>query len=216
MMTKYWRIPFLMLTCGGVFFVFAKLLLAAPTVKSYTPDPFAFPESVPLPEWQQHTSETLDSSHPSEFGAQRYQYRKPKSDTALAIEMRYLRGNGEVKSYIGRYTEIATEPEIRNSDSGFYGLVTHEERAYLSTCIPPRGNSAFTAKQFQRNALMHDIRPIRAVKWWVGQQKLIDQRCLWVNLSTPIANGSVETAYERLEETWQPWLAWWQDYFPNP
>ena len=216
MMAKYWRVPFLMLTCGSVLFVFAKLLLASPTVKSYAPNPFAFPESVPLPDWQLQASQSLNSSHPSEFGAQQYRYQNPQSDTALGIEMRYLSGNGEVKSYIGRYTDIATDAEIRNSESGFYGLLTHKETAYLSSCIPPRGNSVFTAKQFQRNALLHDIRPTRTVKWWVGEQKLIDQRCLWVNLSTPIENGSANAAYNRLEEAWQPWLAWWQERFPNP
>jgi cyanosortase A-associated protein len=129
--------------------------------------------------------------------------------------MRYLSANGEVKTYIDRYTSIPTDPTISKINSGFYGMVTHDETAYISACIPPRGNSTFTAQQFQQNALLHDIRPTRVIKWWLGQQKLVDQRCLWTHLSIPIDDGSAEDAYDVLEEAWTPWLKWWQSHFPE-
>lgn len=215
MISKYLRVPFLMLACGGVVFVFAKLLLAPPTVKSYAPRPYTFPESVPLPNWTQQGSEPLDlpDSKSSVLAAHHYQYRQ--NEVTLQIKMRYLRGNGEVKGYLDNHTNIPTDPTIRKTEAGYYGVLTHDGTAYLSTCIAPRGRSSFTAKQFQRNALLYDPRPSRVLKWWLGQQRLIDQRCLWAHLSTPVENGSAEAAYDVLEAAWQPWLEEWQSRFPK-
>lgn len=209
------RLPFLTLTCGGVLFVFAKLLFAPPAVRSYDPKPYTFTESVPLPNWQLQASQPLTSPEAShaELAAQRYQYRQ--ADATLDIEMRYLSGSSKVRSFIDSYTTIPTDPTIRRSDKGYYGVLAHEDTAYLSACIPPRGDSTFTSQQFQQNALLHDIRPKRLASWWVGQQKLIDKRCLWTHLSTPIENNSVDAAYQILEEAWLPWLEWWQTNFPE-
>jgi cyanosortase A-associated protein len=49
----------------------------------------------------------------------------------------------------------------------------------------------------------------------LGQEALLDKRCLWVYLSIPLRNSSPEEAYKTLEQAWFSWYQWWQPRFPK-
>jgi len=112
--------------------------------------------------------------------------------------------------------QIKFQPEV-----GHYGLVTHNGNAYLSACIHARGDSTVTEAQFTQNHYASDLKVSRILPWLLGQESLIDTRCLWTLMSIPLKPGSgsettisEETAYKTLETAWVPWHQWWQANFP--
>ncbi|MGA9380656.1 MAG: cyanoexosortase A system-associated protein [Phormidium sp.] len=203
---------------SAVFGVLVKSILFAATSK--TTIPLEFPAIVPLQEWQSLPSFPLvDSSGdriPVFLSGRRYQYIK--NNLTLDIEMRYfVDTSGEVKDFIKTYGSISVSPLIRQKEEiGFYGLFTHQERAYLSACINPHGSSTVTARQFKQNRNLYDLQFNRLLPWLLGQENLKDERCLWTNLSIPLNHSSPEVAYQSLENVWFSWYRWWNPQFPKP
>jgi len=205
------RISGLAVTLAGVWFVFGKFL-TDPTLGR--PTPYAFPQAVPLPNWQPA----------SEPGTARNQqrYRYIRGEETLVIEMRYLIDtNGDFKQFIKDHTSIsapATEilKSVRYRDGvGFYGLSHYRGQAYLSACIPPMGQSTVTREQFRQTLAAHDRQPSRLLAWVLAQGDLRDRRCLWSHLSIPTTDRSPEAAYQELETTWFAWYRWWKPRFPS-
>lgn len=190
--------------------------------------------SVPLAGWQLITSEPIDldkqsnqeateeKSNEFQFG-RRYQYQQ--NNLALQADQIYTKSDGNVSRYLFVYSPIRTananmkvkfQPGV-----GHYGLVTHDGKAYLSACINPRGSSTVTESQFTQNRYAHDLQITRIVPWVLGQESLIDYRCLWTLMSVPVKNSSAsvpvvadEQAYKALETAWFSWHQWWQANFP--
>jgi len=215
---KQVRIPLLALTCGSVFLVLGKVILA-PNPNKFTAAAFTFPPQVPLPEWQLQESRPLaepTASHPNLITGRYYQYSQ--KGFPLNIEMRYLVGTGgETKDLIEEYSSFQPSVVSRQKNGvGFYGLLVHQQRAYLSACINPRGGSTATGRQFTQNRRVYDVHWSRVLPWLLGQQPLVDSRCLWAYLSIPIEGSSPEKAYQTLEKAWFYWYQWWQPRFPKP
>jgi cyanosortase A-associated protein len=192
--------------------------------------------SVPISQWQFVTSSPIDLSKEANettneekegefrFG-RRYQYQQGTLD--LQADQVYTQSDGNVSRYLFVHSPIRTanarmkvkfQPGV-----GHYGLVTHDGKAYLSACVNPRGNSTVTESQFTQNRYAHDLQPSRIVPWLLGQESLIDYRCLWTLMSVPLKNGTDagttipdETAYQSLETAWFSWHQWWQANFPPP
>lgn len=209
------RIPILAITFGSAILVLGKLILfPASTRPEFTP--FVFPKQVPLAKWQLSESRLLPQpkAETPEQHSQWY-YRYVKNNQQLNIEMHYL-----VLEFfhlnIEKWTAISSDATIRHRPGvGFYGLGVHQRRAYLSSCINPRGSSTFTAEQFNQNRYFYDLRPQYLLSWLVGQNSLFDRRCLWVNLSVPLKDPHPESAYQILENAWFSWYQWWQSRFPE-
>ena len=197
-------------------FVLGKAIVtpkAAETQPSYR-----LPTTVPLLTWTAGMSAVLPPI-PEAIAGQEYSYRRPEQ--SLQVELRYMTGDGDVNRFLFVHTPIRQEnhrlvlkyqPTI-----GFYGVLPHQGRAYLSACISPRGESTVTAQQFVQNLRTHDLTPARLLPWLTGQQPLLDRRCLWTLMSVPAAtadSATLESAYKTLETAWFSWYRWWQPNFP--
>ncbi|NEO99884.1 MAG: cyanoexosortase A system-associated protein [Symploca sp. SIO2E9] len=216
-LSKRLRIPFLTITCSGVLLVLGKLIVA-PNSNEYTAKPFVLPSEVPLTQWQSLPSQSLFTPivwQPNLMTSRNYQYQQ--KDLSLDIEMRYLvPTSGNVKTLLQTYTAIPASTEIRHQEEvGFYYLLVDEQRAYLSSCINPRGKTTVTPQQFTENGNRHDLRLNRLLPWLMGEVQLRDRRCLWTNLSIPVEDTSPSEAYQILEKAWFSWYQSWQPRFPK-
>lgn len=217
----YWkevRIQFLALIFStGLLVVGKSILFPQEEPKANT---FIFPEEVPIAQWQTSVAPPLQSltQQNSDLLA-RKNYRYVKNGLSLDIEMRYLQNfyNADISDYIRRNLGIKSSSVVRQQkETGYYGLGVDEQKAYLSTCINPRGGSTFTHAQFRDNRFSQDINLNRIMPILQGKEALLDKRCLWVHLSIPLQNSSPEEAYQVLEKAWLSWYQWWQPRFPKP
>ncbi|MBE9008475.1 cyanoexosortase A system-associated protein [Fortiea sp. LEGE XX443] len=218
----YWkeiRIKFLALIFGAGILVLGKSIFF-PNPDKPKINTFVFPQEVPLGEWQPSVAapvKSLTKENPNLL-AQKY-YRYVKNDLPLDIEMHYLQDfyHADIGVYIQRNLGITSPTVMRQQKgAGYYGLGVDKQKAYLSTCINPRGGSTFTHAQFRDNRFSQDISFNRIMPILLGQEALLDKRCLWVHLSIPLQNSSPEEAYQVLEKAWFSWYQWWQPRFPKP
>jgi cyanosortase A-associated protein len=217
----YWkqtRIKFLALIFGAGLLVFAKAILF-PNPDQPKTNTFVFPEEVPLEQWQESVANPVElTKKNSQLLAQKH-YRYVKNGLPLDVEMHYLQNffYADIAAYIKQNLAITSSAVVRQQKGiGYYGLGVDKQKAYLSTCINPRGYSTFTHPQFRDNRYSKDISFNRIVPLLQGRESLIDKRCLWVHLSIPLRNSSPEAAYQVLEQAWFPWYQWWQPRFPKP
>jgi len=210
------RLSLLVLAFSGALFVLGKAIV---TPKAATTQPaYRLPATVPLTDWQTVSSTALQPI-PEAIASQQYEYRQQQS---LNVQLRYMIGDGDVNRFLFVHTPIRQDnnrlvlkyqPKI-----GFYGVLPYQKRAYLSACISPRGESTVTAQQFVQNLRTHDLIPSRVLPWLLGQQPLLDRRCLWTLMSIPVAANADSTtlgnAYKTLEVAWFSWYRWWQPNFP--
>jgi len=217
---KVWkrtRLIVLISVFTAVVSVLVKSILFPTTSKTTTV--FDFPEIVPVEGWQSLPSFPLvnsSSGTPPALSGRRYQY--VKNNLTLDIQMRYfVNTSGEVKNFIKSYESISVSPAIRQKERiGFYGVFTHQEKAYLTACINPHGFSTFSERQFKQNRNVYDLQFNRLLPWLLGKENLKDERCLWTSLSIPLKQSSPEIAYQNLENAWFSWYQWWSPRFPKP
>jgi cyanosortase A-associated protein len=147
----------------------------------------------------------------------RYQYRQNRQE--LEVEVRYERyTDSNISRLLNIYTSIKgaalTLNAKRQEGIGYYALLQHEERAYLSACLNPIGESTITQQQFTQNRYQHGWSIRRVFFWAIGQDDLIESRCFWTLLSTPVPADADATALERadktLESAWFDWYRWWR------
>lgn len=218
----YWkenRIKFLALIFGAGILVLGKSILF-PNPNQPIVNKFVFPQEVPLGEWQPSVvtpAKSLIKDNPDLLAQKHYRYLK--NDLVLDIEMRYLQNfyHADIGVYIQRNLGITSSSLVRHQkEVGYYGLGVDKQTAYLSTCINPRGGSTFTHPQFRDNRFFQDINLNRIIPILIGNEPLLDKRCLWVHLSMPLKNSSPEESYQVLEKAWFSWYQWWQPQFPKP
>ena len=214
----------LALTFVGVFFTLGRFSLDSAAGNRQV-SAFAFPSVVPLPGWQLLESRPLaEPSRPDSYevvlASQKYRYRQNKQH--LEIEMRYEVGSlGNFRGYYSKDDTSQSQNTLRlqklhqQEGVGFYSLFVHQGRSHLIACINPRGGSTFTSDQFLANRNTYDLQLQRLVPWFLGKESLIDRRCLWVDMSTPLNQASAETTYPVLEKAWQSWYQWWSQRFPK-
>lgn len=214
---KSFRPVLLGATFSGICLVLIKLILY-PTPSKPSVIPLTFPSAIPLQEWQPLPSYPLVHSTTDrvKYLSGRH-YRYIQNSRPLDIEMRYIVDtDGEVKNFIKSYYSPTSSLLLRQKDGlGFYGLFTHQEKAYLSACINPYGGSTVTARQFKQNLNVYALQFNRLLPWLLGQDNLKDERCLWTNLSVPLNNSTSELAYQQLETVWVTWYQWWRPRLPK-
>ncbi len=232
---NYWkstRISFLSFTLFGVLLVLTKSILF-PASSNRTVTAFVFPSVVPLNGWQPLASNPLvtqryatescrgcvkqaqANKQVNNLSGRQYQYIQ--NNLSLNIEMRYLVNTvGDVQEYIKQNTNIplAKVTPRQQTGIGYYNLFTDRGKAYLSTCINPRGGSTVTDRQFKQNRNTYDLQS-RIVPWLLGQQELKDNRCLWAHISTPLKGTTPDHTYQVLETAFVSWYQWWSPRFPN-
>jgi cyanosortase A-associated protein len=218
----YWketRIKFLALIFSTGMLVLGKTILF-PNAEKPIINSFVFPEQVPLAQWQPSVASPIKylvEDNPNLVTKKHYRY--VKNDLYLDIEMRYLQNiyNADIGGYTQQYFAITSPAVMRQQKGvGYYGVGVDKHKAYLSSCINPRGNSTFTHTQFRENRYFKDITFDRIMPLLEGKEALLDKRCLWVHLSIPLENSSPEAAYQVLEQAWFSWYHWWQPRFPKP
>lgn len=222
------RTSILVATCLSVFAVLGKSLLIPDTARDRpAPPPLAFPNSIPLTGWQAASSRSLDQIPNDPIAEQRllsgHIYDYQRDDLTLQIQMYYtVDSSGNVLGFLRRYTSVprsvagaSNRIERQQPGVGHYILFVHQQQAYLTSCINPRGGSTVTAPQFQRNRYTYDIRVDRLLRWLLFSDNIRDFRCLWVNMTIPLKAASPEAAYAVLEAVWTPWHQWWQPRFPE-
>ncbi|MEL7079352.1 MAG: cyanoexosortase A system-associated protein [Cyanobacteria bacterium J06648_1] len=191
--------------------------IASPAVANYS-----FPESVHLSQWQLAKSSEIHPHSPQpkayisgDFVAGRH-YRYRGNQQSLDIEMRYFANtDGNLKDFVTSQTgELSTA--LKQSRRGVYSLYSYENRAYLSTCINPHGNSTITSDEFKRNLMVHDTRIDSVLPWLLGKAEFRDKRCLWAHLSMPLdRNILTQDTYSDLETAWSNWYDYWQSNYPQ-
>jgi cyanosortase A-associated protein len=193
--------------------------------------PYQFPAQVSLPGWQQQQSQSLKHKIPQDvLSAYEYQYQgqgkfRGKLVQAQIFYLRYIEGN--VSRYLNLYTPVKStlgQQQIFQPQTGYATLVVSGQQAYLGSCINPKGASTITETQFAQNRYQHDLTPSRILLWGLGQQDLIDRRCLFTALSVKIDNrpssaglathSMPSEAQQILQEFWQHWHSLWQAQFP--
>lgn len=220
MTNTFWqptRMLLLVLTFSGALFVLGKAIVTPKAAT--TPLSARLPATVPLADWQALSSRTLEPI-PEAIAGQQYEYRRQQQ--TLTVQMRYMPEDGDVSRFLFAYTPVRQDNKrlvLRSQPTiGFYGVLPHQERAYLSACISPRGESTVTAQQFVQNLRTHNLTPDRILPWLTGRQSLLDRRCLWTLMSVPLpANAdtiALDNAYKTLEDVWVSWYRWWQPNFP--
>ena len=214
------------LTFVGILFTLGRFSLDA-TAGKRSVKPFAFPSVVPLTKWQLLESRPLaeptathsDSMWDSVLGGQKYYYQQ--NNQQIEIEMRYVVATaGELNTYFKYLSSIQLPKEQllqnvrQHKGVGFYSVFVHQGRSHLSACINPHGGSTVTSAQFLANRHTYDLQLQRLFPWLLGKESLLDKRCVWAHLSTPLTQVPVETSYSVLEQAWLSWYEWWSSRFP--
>jgi cyanosortase A-associated protein len=194
------------------------------------PRPFAFPAQVPVAGWRLSQVEPLE--HPEKYRAdilasQRYLYHPAHGGQPLTVESRYYvarkvptitteLANAFMfkKDYLGTklpFTISTTE----FSPGNFYDLFQHQQRAYLSACIDPRGGSSINTGQIRQRQLGQGQAWQRWATWLTSPALLVDERCIWTQVSLPYTGSDPQPAYRELGRFWAQWHPWWQQNYPK-
>ncbi len=214
------RVTVLATTATSVFLILLKSFLSPDFASPKVAD-LVFPETVPLKEWQQLAIPQRDIKKDKisqKDAAESYRYMQ--NNLFLDIEMRYLASSdGNVLKLFKQYSQLGASQlsiDVRQQPKiGYYGLLTHQNKASLSACINPSRQSTFKAEQFVQNQLTIDAISNRFLPWLFAGKSLRDRRCLWVKLSVPLDNYSSKQAYLILEKAWVNWYQLWQPRLPS-
>jgi len=200
--------------------------LFSPQIGRRQVPPLSFPSQITLNGWNRESSFPLsedesqgnNNQYIQQFrSGQHYQYRQ--NDTEVTVELRHLGGTfGNVGGFVGRYSNLGDayqKGEVRSIEGlGRYQLFTDETHAYLSTCITSQGTSTIGMSEFvykmNRNLLNVNSRLLSGL---IGTRSLRERNCLWVNLSTPLQQGSPEKSYRVLESVFKKGYSKWQGLF---
>ncbi len=198
------------------------------------PTPFSFPKQIELAlEFPQAKSKLTSKQSESItdnkdfFGKPKYLsgeiYKYLLDDLPIDIDLRYAIGtDGDVPLFVKELGNIEiNEDQLRQKIApkdaiGYHVTFTHQNRAYLTACINPRGISTVTKEQFEDNASDRATDRDVVIGWLLGQKDLRDRRCLWTLISTPITSDSdLNVINQKLEKIWISWYEWWKPQFPQ-
>ena len=162
----------LAITFVSTIFTLSKVTLDSNLGKYST---FTFPATLPLANWKPLDSKALDNQNYQDTGfisGRLYQYIQ--NDVPLDIEMRYEATNGEFKKFLEKYTALKSLPKKPlpitkyQQGVGYYILFTDKNKAYLGSCINPRGGTTVNYEQFSHNRNTYDLKLNRIFPWLIG------------------------------------------------
>ncbi|HEY9909876.1 MAG TPA: cyanoexosortase A system-associated protein [Thermosynechococcaceae cyanobacterium] len=216
------RLAMLVVLLSGAIVVLGKAILTPKATQQAAAPAATLPTTVAIDGWQLTKTSALKDLGDKVPG-QRYEYRSTAANApVLEVDAWMMAGDGNISRFLFVHTPIRegnVKLQERQNADGVYAVLTHEGRAYLSACINPRGGATVTEQQFTQNHYRHDLQVGRLLPWLMGQESLLDARCIWTMMSVPIdpnqSNaGTSETAYKTLETAWVSWYRWWQPNFP--
>lgn len=225
-MSSQTRFVLLNIICLSVLLTLGKIVLD-PTAGKRPFANFNFPSAIPLAGWDLVDSQPLidraftTAQYDQVSAGRQYSYRRKLEhhDLSLHAEIRYvLNTNGDVMELIQQQTRLGTISETRTLQTlnGFYNSFIVQEQLHFTSCVNPRGSTTVTAAQFFHNRYTFDLQPKRLFAWGLGRENLLDQRCLWLHLSTPLQGKNRDQMLAVLQEAWQSLTAWGQAQFPKP
>ncbi len=223
--------------CVGIALTIGKLLLDPTTSqRQYTAIPL--PQALPLPESQLLESQPIQlpqaesPKYDQILSGQKYRYIR--SGIPIQLELRdVVNTGGNIHKLIQEQLSWkANPPKFQDVQTpiGFYRRFTQQGNVYLESCLSPAGHSFVTPAQFRSQLYQHIWQPDRLLGWAIGQNSLLDKRCLWVQLSIPtekINSGSTTSnnqkfianddalAEQLLEEQWRSIASWWMSKSPT-
>lgn len=226
--SHFWLFPGLGITVAAI----ALYTVLFPQVGRRQMPSINFPNQLTLSKWKTANSVPLlyketeenDPENNSNFNqitsGKQYKYRQ--QGTEVTVELRLIEGTlGSVKNFVKNYTsleeEVAEEAFQKGKtrsqpELGRYRLFTDKTHAYLSTCLSPQGESTVSQNNFIRK-MNRNIVDEHLLSKILGQRSFRERRCLWVHLSTPLAEQSPEKSYRVLESVFQQGYSKWQGLF---
>ena len=213
------RIGIISLTLlGTIAGIIYSIIIPPPDKKDLNNYTFDFPDTVPISSWQLTNAEALPGDGKAKAVGKRYEYRN--DEQKLNAEIRFHRfTDGNISRFLNVYTPIkAASIKIlaKYKDGiGYYALVNEGNQAVLSACLNPIGESTLTQQQFSQNRYQHGWGLKQTFLWVMGRGDLLDGRCFWTALYTPIAedadDNTLQTSYQTLESAWFDWYHWWKN-----
>ena len=202
------------------------------------PTPFSFPKQIELAFKSSQSKNQIKNQVKTQqsatiidnkdfFGKPKYlsgeSYKYLLDDLPIDIDLRYAIGtDGDVPLFMKELGNIDIgEDQLRQKIApkdaiGYHVTFTHQNRAYLTACINPRGISTVTKEQFEDNASDRATDRDVVIGWLLGQKDLRDRRCLWTLISTPITSeNDLNVTNQKLEKIWISWYEWWKPQFPQ-
>lgn len=177
-----------------------------------------FPQTLSLPGWDAEFTQAIalppsDSRYHRIRAGQQYGYRQ--GDRTLQVTVRdVVETEGDIDLLMANAREFVKTDRSnvvdRQSNRGFYRLLTEQNQAYLQSCLNLNGYATVTATQFRQNAYMQALQPQQWFGWLLSQRALLERRCLWVQMSMPIVERDAQGAYATLEENWKALVANWR------
>lgn len=218
------RITLLRLACLGIFLTLGKLVLN-PEAGQRPFAVFSFPQTLSISGWQFVQGRPLSdrrsdvARYNRVLAGQQYHYQQAQNKRQLTIEMRYVvNTEGDILQLAKQQKSIGPNLSVTQSKTtlGIYSWFTVDHQIHLTSCINPRGDSTVTSEQFFRNRYSYDIHPAYLLSWILGQNDLLDKRCLWIDLSMSANAQTNKHAAAELEKIWRNQVVLWQLQFPQP
>jgi cyanosortase A-associated protein len=224
-MIVQFRLALLRLTCLSIFLTVSKLIID-PAAGQRAFATFSFPKTVPITGWQFVQSQSLSDRRSESLrynwvvSGQHYRYQKTNAQQQqLNIEVRYVvNTNGNISQLIQEQQTIASNASQTQveTDLGAYSRFTIDHQTHLTSCINPRGGSTATSEQFLHDRYSDAWQLDRLLSWSLGQNDLLDKRCLWVDLSLSADAQPSDQVAADLEKLWRDRGMIWRSQFPQP
>ncbi|MDR9404346.1 MAG: cyanoexosortase A system-associated protein [Halothece sp. Uz-M2-17] len=188
--------------------------------------PLQFPPQMNLSGWTEEKSIPLVNQPETKLRFERlrsgreyhYQQQEAKVTAALRFSSPTV---GRLENYIKQtYPESLTTAYQQGNtryipNRGNYHLFQDDEKAYLSACLTPTGESTVDFTNYVNKANRNMFEWQTLIPRLLGQKSFRERRCLWVNLSTPLNPDLPETSYKILESVFKTGYPQWQGLFEN-
>ncbi|MBD1855435.1 cyanoexosortase A system-associated protein [Leptolyngbya boryana CZ1] len=178
----------------------------------------SLPNHLSLPGWEAQKTQSIEPSPSNSkynriVSGQRYLYRQ--GDRSLQIAVRYVvETEGDIGQFIADTDESWGKTPIsfedRQSTQGFYRLFTQQNQAYLQSCLNLNGHTTVTQTQFRQNAYRQALQPEQWLNWLISQRPLLERRCFWIQISTPVVEQNIHLTHATLEQSWKTLVSSWR------
>ncbi|MEA5575962.1 cyanoexosortase A system-associated protein [Anabaena sp. UHCC 0451] len=181
-----------------------------------------FPEAIAVNNWQLINVKSLNQYKYKNTVTDKFEvvqsgqdYSYLKNGQKLAVQMRYvINTRGEPNPFVYQLSKELMKESQNNikqlTGIGYYALYSDGKQAYLTACINPRGGSTVISSQFMKNRYKYDVNFKKLIPWFLGQNVLRDDRCIWTQLSMPLSDVIATDNYTVLESLWKDNYSTWQ------
>lgn len=196
------------------------ITISAITIPKFSSRPkYQLPTQINLANWRSLPSQDLKLPLENLVTARQYLYSDAANSHQVQIDAIYL---NKVNSFINmtrainiQYIESTLQLKYA-ANIGHYAIFADQDKAYLTSCINPTGQTTLTEAQFNSNQNQYDVVLSRLGLYLLGTGDLRDYRCLFTVISMPITEATnTPINYQYLEASWIDWHRFWKDNFPE-